>query len=436
MNTPEFDEIHSQLDTIYEEMYSLMVELYPICRSITGNGVRQSHKIIGKHIKLQTFEIPSKTQVFDWIIPKEWNIANAYIIDPKGDKIIDFKKSNLHVLNYSVSIHKKMSLHELKPHLYTLPDQPDVIPYRTSYYNEDWGFCLSYNQFLKLEGGTYEVFIDSTLENGHLTYSEYFLKGKKTDEVLITCYTCHPSLCNDNLSGVVLTTMLAKYLSNVELNYSYRFLFIPETIGSITWLCKNEGNLSKIKHGLVVTCVGDEGISSYKKSRQGNAEIDNIVINMLKNSNADYDVIDFFPFGSDERQFCSPGFNLPVGSLMRTRYTNYPEYHTSADNLEFVKKASLSDSFLKYLSVIFTIENNDTYINLNPKCEPQLSKHNLYKSIGDGTNDETKRSLVWTLNLSDGKNSLLDISNKSGIKFELIKKAAGLLVDKNLIKQI
>ena len=456
MNSVDFDKICSQIDVITNEMYSLMVELFPICRSITGNGVRQSHKIIEKQIKLQTFEIPSQTQVFDWVVPKEWNISDAYIKDQNGNKIIDFHKSNLHVLNYSIPINKKLTLDELKPHLYSIPSQPDVIPYRTSYFKEDWGFCLSHKQLLELTDGIYEVFIDSTLHDGSLTYSELYLKGKKTDEILISCYTCHPSLCNDNLSGVVLTTLLAKYLSSIELNYSYRFLFIPETIGSITWLSKNEKKLDKIKYGLVVTCVGDSGRFTYKKTRQGNTELDKIIINMLKNSNSDYTILDFFPFGSDERQFCSPGFNLPVGSLMRTMYTMYPEYHTSADNLEFVKKVNFSDSLLKYLSVIFAIDNSETqkskniehknqhksqseeiyYMSLNPKCEPHLSKYDLYKSIGDGTNDEEKQSILWILNLSDGQNSLSDISEKSNIKFEIIKTAANRLLEKNLIKQI
>ena len=435
MNITQFNQIKLQSEIISDELHQLMIELYPICRSITGQGVRESHKIISKLIPLQTKEISSGTKVFDWNIPKEWNIRDAYVIDPHGNKIIDFKKSNLHILNYSIPINKKITLQELKKHLYTLPDQPDLIPYLTTYYNEDWGFCLTHNQFLQLEEGEYHVCIDSTLENGSLTYSEYFLKGKTSNEVIISCYTCHPSLCNDNLSGVVLTTLLAKYVSNLQLNYSYRFLFIPETIGAIAWLHSNQNIISNIKHGLVVTCVGDSGISSYKKTRMGDAEIDKVVQNMLKNSNNDYEIINFFPSGSDERQFSSPGFNLPFGSLMRTIYGKFPEYHTSADNLEFMNKKSLIDSFLKYITVIFILENNHSYINLNPKCEPQLGKRGLYKKIGGQKGfDELKQSISWVLNLSDGDHSLLDISNMSDIKFDLIKDAADVLIQNNLLK--
>ena len=333
---------------IGNQIYKLVKRLYPICRSITGEGVRQTHRIIGEYIPLRTHEVPTGTQVFDWKVPKEWNIRDAYIRNSNGEKIIDFQQSNLCVLNYSVPINARMSLNELKPHLHTLPEQPDVTPYLTTYYNEDWGFCLSHNQFLQLEEGTYEVFIDSSLTDGSLTYSECYLQGEQTKEVLISCYTCHPSLCNDNLSGVALATFLAKQLSSLNLRYSYRFLFLPETIGAITWLCLNTDNISNIRHGIVSTCIWDSGGFTYKKSRQGNADIDNIVMHVLKHSGTDYKVVDFFPWGSDERQFCSPGFNLPVGSLMRTPYAQFPQYHTSADNLNFVQPEYLADSFSKY----------------------------------------------------------------------------------------
>jgi aminopeptidase-like protein len=435
MNITQFNHIKSQSELISDELYQLMIKLYPICRSITGEGVRKSHQIISEYVSLQTKEIPSGTKVFDWNIPKEWNINDAYVLDSKGNKIIDFKKSNLHILNYSIPINKKVTLDELKKHLHTLPDQPDLIPYLTTYYNEDWGFCISHNQFLELKEDEYHVCIDSTLENGSLTYSECILKGKTSDEVVISCYTCHPSLCNDNLSGVVLTSLLAKYLSNLQLNYSYRFLFIPETIGAIAWLSSNQNLTSIIKHGLVVTCVGDSGISTYKKSRMGDAEIDKVVENMLKNSGNNYKIINFFPSGSDERQFSSPGFNLPFGSLMRTMYGQFSEYHTSADNLQFIKKDSLIDSFLKYLTVIFILENNHTYINLNPKCEPHLGKRGLYNKIGgEKSFDQLKQSILWVLNLSDGKHSLLDISNTSGFQFDLIKDAADVLIQNSLLK--
>jgi len=433
----EFEKLFKS-EQIQNEMYDLMVELYPICRSITGDGVRQTLKILKKHINLEVIEVPTGTQVLDWKIPKEWNIKDAYLIDPDGKKIVDFKKSNLHVLNYSAPVKRKISLNELKTHLYTMPNHPDWIPYRTSYYQENWGFCIPYNQYHNLDDVEYEVFIDSTLSDGHLTYGEYFIKGETDDEVLISCYVCHPSMCNDNLSGIVLTTFLAKFLEKSRNHYSYRFLFIPETIGSITWLATNERNVSKIKHGLVATCVGDSGCITYKKSRKGNAEIDKVVVHVLKNSNENYHVLNYYPLGSDERQFCSPGFNLPVGVLSRTIYAKFPEYHTSADNLEFVKKEFLYDSYEKYLHVITVLEQNKTYVSLNQKGEPQLGSRGLYNLVGGVRNDSDKideTALLWVLNYSDGDNSLLDIAERSNLDFKVIEKAAYALYKNNLLKE-
>lgn len=329
----------------------------------------------------------------------------------------------------------RLTLDELKPHMYTLPDQPDVIPYLTSYYKETWGFCLSYNQFLQLKEGLYEVVIDSSLENGSLTYSEYYLRGELPEEILISCYTCHPSLCNDNLSGVVLTTFLAKYLSQYALRHSYRFLFIPETIGAITWLALNEARVKLIRGGLVATCVGNQGSLTYKKSRRGNTEIDRAATHFLKQHSTHHKVIDFFPSGSDERQFCSPGFNLPVGSLMRTPYAQFPQYHTSADNLNFVQPEYLADSFSKYLAIISILENNKKYINLNPKCEPQLGKRGLYQMIGGQKQKEAfTLAMFWVLNFSDGQHTLLDIAERADLDFFLIKAAAEVLLEKQLLK--
>ena len=436
MNSIELEDIISQIDHIGFDMYQLMTELFPICRSITGNGVRDTLNQIKNHIDLKIHEIPSNTSVFDWTIPKEWNIIDAYVIDPLGNKVIDFKKSNLHVVSYSTPIRQKMMLEELKTHLHTLPNQPDAIPYLTSYYNENWGFCLSHNDFLKLENGEYQVVIDSSLKDASLTYGEYFILGKNSDEILISCYVCHPSMCNDNLSGVVLTTILAKHISKLSLNYSFRFLFIPETIGAITWLAINEKNLSKIKHGLVATCVGDLGISTYKKSRQNNADIDKTVEFILKNSNSEYKIVDFFPSGSDERQFCSPAFNLPVGSLMRTPYGKFSQYHTSEDNLDFVGAHHLADSYVKYINTIFVLENNKKFVNLNPKCEPQLGKRGLYRQIGgQKLSQDSEMAIFWMLNFSDGEHSILDISEKSGIKFKILVDAALKLQQNNLIRE-
>ncbi|GAA6618006.1 DUF4910 domain-containing protein [Scytonema sp. NUACC26] len=424
------------VNDISHQMYQLISDLYPICRSITGNGLRKTLEIIHKYIPLIIHNVPTGTQVFDWTVPKEWNIKDAYIKNIQGEKIIDFNQSNLHVVNYSVNIHEKMPLEDLKAHLFTLIDRPNWIPYRTSYYKENWGFCLSHNQFLELKEEEYEVYIDSSLENGHLTYGEYYIRGEKADEVLISCHACHPSLCNDNLSGIALATFLAKHLSQLSPSYSYRFLFIPGTIGSITWLALNEVNVDKIKHGLVVTCVGDPGKSHYKKSRRGNADIDKAVIHVLKHSNQDYEIMEFSPYGYDERQFCSPGFNLPVGCFMRSPHGTYPQYHTSADNLELVKPQYLADSFSKILSVLQIVENNKKYLNQNPKCEPQLGKRGLYSAIGGQTDTKkNEMAMLWILNLSDGEHTLLDIAEKSSLEFDLIKKTADTLLQFNLLKE-
>lgn len=417
-------------------MHSFIRELYPICRSISGNGVRETLHMIKSYIPLEIHEIPTGTKVFDWTVPKEWNITDAYVKNSKGERIIDFQKSNLHVVSYSLPIKERMSLAELKGHLFTVPDHPDWIPYRTSYYKEDWGFCLSHKQFLELRDEQYEVCIDASLKEGHLTYGEYYLQGETEDEFLISCHTCHPSLCNDNLSGIALATYLAKYLTPLSLRYSYRFLFIPGTIGSITWLALNEDSAYRIKHGLVVAGVGDSGKLTYKKSRQGNAEIDRAVIHILKESGDNYETIDFFPYGYDERQYCSPGFNLPVGCLTRTPHSRYPQYHTSADNLDFVRPEFLEDSFLKYLDVVTIIEENKRYVNKNPKCEPQLGKRGLYGTTG-GKNDSAinQLALLWVLNLSDGDHTLLDISERSGLAFDTIKNAADILIKYDLLKE-
>ena len=418
------------------QIYELVRELYPICRSITGDGVRRSLEILKAHISLEIHDVPTGTPVFDWVVPREWNIRDAYIKDSTGKRVVDFRKSNLHVLNYSIPIKQKISLSELKPHLFTLPEHPDWIPYRTSYYAENWGFCLSHNQLQQLKDEEYEVCIDSSLTNGQLTYGEYYIQGKTDAEFLFSAHVCHPSLANDNLSSIALATLLAKELSARPLRYSYRFLFIPGTIGSITWLSLNEARVSRIKHGLVLACVGDGGKITYKRSRRGNAEIDRAVSQVLKDSGDDHAVTDFSPYGYDERQFCSPGFNLPVGCFMRTPHGKFPEYHTSADDLDFVRPEFLADSFAKCRAILDVLEQNERYLNLNPKCEPQLGKRGLYNYIG-GQQDGKLRELamLWVLNLSDGNSSLLDIAEKSGLAFAVIKQAAENLHQHHLLKE-
>ena len=419
-----------------KEMYRLIVGLYPICRSITGNGYRQTMQRIQEIIPLTTHEVPSGTEVFDWTVPKEWNVREAYVIAPSGEKIIDFQQHNLHILQYSYPIHQKMPLSELKSHLYSLPDHPDWIPYRTSYYKENWGFCLSQKQLDSLEEGEYEVMIDSSLQDGHLTYGEYFIQGQLDEEVLLSCHCCHPSLCNDNLSGIALTSTLAKLLTPQALRYSYRFLFIPGAIGSITWLAKNESGAARVKHGLVVTGVADSGPLHYKRSRRGDAEIDRAVEHVLKHSGQPYQIRDFSPYGYDERQYCSPGFNLPVGSLTRTPHGQYPQYHTSADNLDFVSPEALAESLNVYLNVVLVLEGNRHYINLNPKGEVRLGKRGLYRAVGGQTDQPLNElALLWVLNLSDGRHNLLDIAERSGLNFDVVQQAAHALSEHKLLQE-
>jgi aminopeptidase-like protein len=417
-------------------MHEFMAELFPICRSITGEGVRQTLRKIQTRIPLAIHEVPSGTQVFDWTVPMEWNIADAYIKNQVGERVVDFRASNLHVMSYSTPVRKRMRLDELRPHLFTLPDHPERIPYRTSYYKENWGFCLSHDQLLAMPDAEYEVCIDCTLKVGHLTYGELFLRGERTEEVLISCHTCHPSLCNDNLSGIAVATFLSQLLSGQSRRYSYRVLFIPGTIGSITWLALHEAALRDIRHGFVVTGVGDSGRFTYKKSRQGEAEIDRAFQHVLQHSQQQHGIIDFFPYGYDERQYCSPGFNLPMGCFMRTPHGQYSEYHTSADNLDFVRPQYLAESLTQCLSVLHVIEHNKTYINQNPKCEPQLGRRGLYRAVaGQQEGNQGELALLWVLNLSDGVHTLLDIATRSGLRFALIKTAADALHDSGLLKE-
>lgn len=418
-----------------ESLYSLIRQLYPICRSITGNGVRETLNIIKSRIPLEIHEIPTGCRVFDWTIPMEWNINDAWIKNSKGEKIIDFHESNLHVLNYSTPVDEMISLDALKKHLHSIPEQPDLIPYRTSYYSEQWGFCLSHNQMNSMAEESYHVYIDSELKNGSLTYGELLIEGKTADEMIISCHICHPSLANDNLSGISLAVHLAEKLAKEQLHYSYRFLFIPGTIGSITWLAGNEDKVQHIKYGLVLSCVGDSGRVTYKRSRNGHSEIDRIVERVLVDSGEPYDIRAFSPYGYDERQFCSPGFDLPVGCFMRTPFGEFPQYHTSADNLDFISADALDNALTKVEGVLDIIESNRTYINLNPKCEPNLGKRGLYSLTGgDKYGQIDKMAILWVLNLSDGQHSLLDIAERANLSYQAVQQASEVLLEVKLLK--
>lgn len=418
------------------ETYRVIEDLYPVCRSITGDGLRATLRYLQNDVPLELVEVPTGTKVFDWTIPREWNIVDAYVKDGLGRRVIDFRKSNLHIVNYSAPIKAKMRFSELAPHLHTLPEYPNWIPYRTSYYDETWGFCLSHHDRLALdEEGEYDVCIDSSLTTGHLTYGEYVVSGESDEEVLISTHVCHPSLCNDNLSGVAVASRLAKHLGPLSLRYSYRFLFIPGTIGAITWLARNRQATDRVKHGLVLTCLGDRGSPTYKRSRRGNAEIDRVVCHVLEQQATDFAVVDFSPDGYDERQYCSPAFDLPVGCLMRTPWAQFPEYHTSADDLRLVDASALADSFFTILSVIDVLEENRTYVNLNPAGEPQLGRRGLFRTMG-GTPGESidELALRWVLNLSDGRHSLLDIATRARMPFADVRRAADVLARCDLLQ--
>jgi aminopeptidase-like protein len=423
-------QIGGQLRTerIGEEIFALAAKIFPICRSITGNGVRQTLREIAAHIALEIHEVPTGTPVFDWTIPREWNIRDAYIKDSRGEKIVDFARSNLHVMSYSIPVRKHVTLAELRQHLHTLPEQPDLIPYRTSYYAEDWGFCMPHRQFEQLQDEVYEVVIDSSLEDGNLSYGEYLHRGEIEDEFLLSAHVCHPSLANDNCAGVALLTQLAKQITKLRTRYSYRFLFAPGTIGAITWLGRNEDKTRRIKHGLVVSMVGDGGGPTYKKSRRGNAKIDRAMIHLLHHSDLTPTILDFVPYGYDERQYCSPGFNLPVGLFQRGRSGKIPEYHTSADNLQFIRPDHLALSFRLIAETIDVIENDATYYNTIPKCEPQLGKRGLYNAAGGGKDvAATEMAMLWILNLCDGTHSLLDIAERAALPFSTVRRTAELL---------
>ncbi len=430
----EFDRLDPA--TIGQQLHQFAAELYPICRSITGNGLRATLTKIGEKIPLQLSEVPTGSQVFDWTIPREWNIRDAYIKDSTGARIVDFNRHNLHVVNYSVPVHARLSLEELKPHLISLPGQPDLIPYRTSYYKEYWGFCVTHRQLLSLTEGTYEVCIDSTLADGSLSYGECFLPGDSEEEILFSSHVCHPSLANDNLSGVAVMAALAGFLSNRPHHFSYRFLFAPGTIGAITWLARNRELIARIRSGLVLTGIGNDEHFHYKKSRRGDAWIDRAMSCVLRHLDPGAEVLDFSPFGYDERQFCSPGFNLPVGCLMRGVWGTFPEYHTSADNLDFILPARLAQSLRVCLALVDVLEGSRRFRNLNPFCEPQLGKRNAYRSTGGESITTETNALLWVLNYSDGDHALLDIAEKSSLPFPVIRSAANVLIRCGLLEEI
>jgi aminopeptidase-like protein len=418
------------------ELYALVEQLYPIPRSLTGDGVRKTLDVVSTIAPVEQVEVPTGTPVLDWEIPREWNVREAYVADPSGRRVIDVRDSPLHLVGYSVPVRERLPLADLKEHLHSLPEHPSWIPYRTSYWREDWGFCVTDELLRSLPDGDYEIVIDASLEPGSLTYGEAFVEGETADEVLVSCHVCHPALCNDGLAGIAVAAFLARAVAAAPpRRFSYRFLFVPGTVGSIAWLARNEESAARrIEHGLVLACVGDGGDPTYKKSRRGDAVIDRAVAQVLRDKHVPFSVRDFSPYGYDERQYCSPGFDLPVGCLMRTPFGEYDEYHTSADDLDLVEPAALEDSLDTCLRVFDLLERNGVYVNLKPKGEPRLGRYGLYGSLGGGHHSEERQlALLWVLNLSDGRHSLLDVAERSGLPFERVAEAGDRLREAGLL---
>lgn len=421
--------------SVGQDIHALSARIYPICRSITGDGVRETLGCLKQHIDLQQHEVPTGTRAFDWDIPREWNIRDAYIKNAIGERVVDFHASNLHVVSYSVPVRGLFSLEELRPRIFTLPEQPDLIPYRTSYYKEDWGFCMAHRRLQALPEGPYEVLIDSTLRDGSLTYGEYIHHGMTDEEVILSAHICHPSLANDNCSGVALLTCLAERLRGIQTRYSYRFIFAPGTIGAIVWLSRNEHLIPRIAHGLIISGVGDPGRLTYKRSRRSDAQIDRVMAHVLRHSDPPGRIVDFSPYGYDERQYCSPGFNLSVGLVQRSPFGTFPEYHTSGDNLELITAKHLADSYAAIAAAVNILENDTRTLNKMPKCEPQLGRRGLYASAGGGKDGAGQAMpMLWVLNFSDQMHSLLEIAERANMPFETIRMAAEQLGQHGLIE--
>ncbi len=422
---------------IGDRIYKLAVELFPLCRSITGNGVRETLKLIRRELPdLRIHEVPSGTRCFDWTVPPEWNITDAFIIDPDGNKLADFQKSNLHVVGYSVPVDKTISREQLEAHLHSIPDQPDAVPYVTSYYEERWGFCLTHRERERLKPGQYRVFIGSTLEPGSLTYGELIIPGKSEDEVFLSTYICHPSLANNELSGPTVTTYLAKWISGLrQRRYTYRIVFVPETIGSITYLSRTLDHLKRhVIAGFNVTCIGDERSYSYVPSRAGDTLADRVALYVLKHLAPDFVQYTYLDRGSDERQYCSPGVDLPVASVMRTKYLEYPEYHTSKDDLTLISPKGLFGGYEALRHCLLCIEHNET-LQVTVLGEPQMGKRGMYK-IGSKGRDAGMRRIMNLLAYCDGRQDLLSVAETIGEPMWELSDAVSMLKEEGLLKAL
>jgi aminopeptidase-like protein len=419
-----------------EELMGLVRELYPICRSITGEGLRASLRALRRLAPLELHELPTGTRVFDWTVPREWNLRAARLVSPRGEVVADAQRLSLEVVNYSAPFHGRVSLEALQPHLHSLPEQPTLVPYRTTYYREDWGFCLPHARRAALEPGEYDVLVDTTLSDGSLTWGEVVVPGRTDREILVSTHCCHPSLANDNLAGMVVAAALAREVARHRPRHTFRFLFVPGTIGAISWLATHEREAFRVAHGLVLACLGDAGRLTYKRSRRGDAAVDRAAAHVLGRCGDDHELRPFTPYGYDERQYCSPGFDLPVGALTRTPHGEYPEYHTSGDSPALVRPDRLVDSLRRILEIFEVLEGDRTYLNLSPKCEPQLGRRGLYGSLGGASHAEARQlAMLWVLNQSDGGRSLLEIAERAGIPFTHVLAAARALERAELLRE-
>lgn len=418
-----------------DEIYALAARLYPINRSITGDGVRETLRMLGEVAPIVTHEVPSGRAVLDWTVPPEWNVREAHITDSRGRRVVDVADHTLHLVGYSIAVDRHMTLAELRPHLHALPDLPDLIPYRTSYYRATWGFCLTQRQLDSLTDDTYHVVIAATLDPaGALTYGELVLPGSSNDEVLLSAHICHPSLANDNCSGLALLAWLARHVATRPRRLTYRFVFAPGTIGAIAWLALHPTETTRIRHGLVISNVGDGGGPTYKASRTGDALVDRAARLVLADAGPAARVEPFSPYGYDERQYGSPGFNLAVGSFQRSRWGTFPEYHTSADNLDFIRPEHLERSLRLVTAILDVLEGDETLVSTQPYGEPQLGRRGLYDDAeGRPLPEPVRMALLWVLNLADGHHSLLAMAERSGLPFAAIRAAADRLVDARIL---
>ena len=446
---------------LQQEADRLLRDLFPICRSITGDGVRQTLRALQQVTPFQIHEVPSGTPCFDWIVPDEWNARDAYIADESGRRLVDFQQSNIHLVNYSMPFEGTLTFDELAPHLHSLPDLPNAIPYRTTYYNRSWGFCLTHEQLETLDRqARYRVKVDTTLQPGSLTYGEALLPGTSGEEYLVSTYCCHPSLANDNLSGPVLWTLLLRELAARPHRHAYRFIIIPETIGALAYLAANQRVMHEIDGGFVVTTVAGPGKFGYKRSFEGKHRIDRIVRQMFKELDLEYIEYPFDVNGSDERQFSSPGFRLPTGTICKDKYYEYPYYHTSLDDLDFVSAANLTATLGLYRMAIEMLEQDRPYRSLNPHGEPMLGKRGLYPKVGGSIKQQAAApagehagrayqvsperilygneldAIRWLLFHADGWTGLLEIAERTGLPVRQLHEVAQKLVEGGLLEAV